>query len=55
MQSVGARFTTVAAHAEQSRYFVKFGRILMYLNVTLRTLNMVCRKFKIYISSFSST
>ena len=27
----------------------------MYLNVTLWTLNMVCRKFKIYISSFSCT
>ena len=27
----------------------------MYLNVTLWTLNMVCRKFKIYISSFSRT
>ena len=32
---------------------VKFCRILMYLDVTLQTLNMVCRKFKIYISSFS--
>ncbi len=36
-------------------WIVKFGRILMYLNVTLWTLNMVCRKFKIYILSFSCT
>ena len=34
---------------------MKFGRILMYLNVNLWTLNMVCRKFKIYISTFSCT
>ena len=36
---------------------VKFGRILMYLNVTLWTPNMhgTCRKFKIFISSFSFT
>ena len=36
-------------------WIVKFGRIMMYLNVTLWTLDMVCRKFKIYISppSFS--
>ena len=34
---------------------MNFGRILMYLNVTLWTLNMVCRKLKIYISSFSCT
>ena len=27
----------------------------MYLNVTLWTLNMVCRKFKIYIPAFSYT
>ena len=27
----------------------------MYLNVTLWTINMVCRKYKIYISSFSCT
>ena len=30
-----------------------FGRILMYLNATLCTLNVVCRKLKIYLSSFS--
>ena len=34
---------------------MRFGRILMYLNVTLWTLNMVCRKFKIYIPAFSYT
>ena len=34
---------------------VKFGRILMYLNVTLWTLNVVCRKFKRYIPAFSCT
>ena len=33
-------------------WIVRFGRILMYLNVTLWTLNMVCRKFKIYIPAF---
>ena len=27
----------------------------MYLNVTLWVLNMVCRKFKIFLSSFSCT
>ena len=36
-------------------WIVRFGRILMYLNVTLWTLNMVCRKFKIYIPAFSYT
>ena len=34
---------------------MKYGRILMYLNVTLWTLNRVCSKFKICISSFSCT
>ena len=34
---------------------MNFGSILMYLNVTLWTLNMVCHKFKIYIPAFSCT
>ena len=33
-------------------WILKFGRILLYLNVTLWTLNMISRKFKIYICNF---
>ena len=36
-------------------WIVTFGRILIYLDVALQTLNTVCHKFKIYISSFSWT
>ena len=50
--------TLVASFLETTHidcWIIKFGRILMHLNVTLWTLNMVCRTFKIYISSFSCT
>ena len=34
-------------------WIVKFGGILMYLCVALWTLDVVCREFKVFVSSFS--